>query len=324
MIGDLIKRLNPLIESINQTIEGLLIEDEQFLSQVGLYTFKGGGKRLRPLVYCLSYAALGRKTDEASLKLSTAFEFFHMASLMHDDIVDQAISRRGQKAAHLAFGIPEATLAGDYLLTVGAKLALLSRNLEVMDIMVRVLRELTLGEIRELQCRQKVEMTKEEYMEVIYSKTAVLMEASCQTAAVMAQASDKQVEGLTSFGRKIGLAFQITDDILDYTSREADIGKPVGKDLAEGKITLPFIEARKGLNPAQSQRLSQLALLSPLESDGWLEAKELALLGAGPQSSRQAALELSLEAREELKVLAQSPERELLAEIAGFTVERLK
>ena len=321
-MADIMKLLAPLIERINAVMLDLIRRDEEVVARVSGYSFEGGGKRLRPLMFCLTLEALGRRPDQEMIETGTAFEFLHMATLLHDDIIDGAALRRGRAAAHLTFGVPEVILAGDYLLAKAAKLGSATDNMDCVKTMSEVVAALSLGELIQLEARRKAGLGEEDYFRIIYRKTAALMEGATRTAAILAGVEGEALAAAARYGRQFGLAFQIVDDILDYQGDEAAFGKPVGHDLNEGKITLPFIKAREDLSDAKRERLCELAEhedLSPAEHE---EIMILVGEGGGVESARLKADELIHEAVASLAFFPPSPARDKLEALAAYTVSR--
>jgi octaprenyl-diphosphate synthase len=322
MTDDLLTALSPLTERINEAMKAVLVEDSTVLGEVSLYNFMGGGKRLRPLIFCLCHSALGGRIDDDALKLAVTFEFLHMASLLHDDIVDQADTRRGRPAAHLIFGIPETIMAADYLLAKASLLALTKKNLDVAVIMGEVIQGLSLGELWELKAKNKVELTAEEYTDIILHKTAILIEGVSRAAAAVNRAGDRETDALRSYGRFTGLAFQIVDDILDYRADPSDFGKPVGQDLEEGRVTLPFILARKDLPEPDRLRLMTLgSMVSPGPQEK-AEAAALVERAGGLQKAQSHADDMAAKAVSALLSLPETPDRMSLEALARYTVSR--
>lgn len=321
-MADIPATFKALIDRVNETMLRLIAEDEPAVGLVEDYSFQGGGKRLRPLIFCLVTEALGRELGEASLEMSAAFEFLHMASLLHDDIVDLAELRRGRAAAHLAFGVPETVLAGDYLLAKAAGLGAASGNIDCVKIMCRLVRELSLGELSQLAARRQSELMEDMYFRIIYRKTAVLMEGTARSAALLAGASERRQRAAAEFARLFGLAFQIVDDILDYKGDAESFGKPVGHDLDEGKITLPFIVARDNLDQARRLRLCQLASLERRGQPERLEIRALVEAGGGLRLAEAKAEDLSNQALNRLEELPPGPAVEALMELTEAALGR--
>jgi octaprenyl-diphosphate synthase len=322
MTDDLLTTLAPLTERINETMKAILIEDSSILGEVSLYNFMGGGKRLRPLIFCLCHSAMGGELDEETIRLSTTYEFLHMASLLHDDIVDQADTRRGRPAAHHIFGIPETIMAADYLLAKASLLALTKRRIEIAEIMAEVIKNLSLGELWELKAKNKPEVDRSEYIEIILHKTAILIEGVAWSAAVLNRAPEEHVSSFRYYGRWTGLAFQIIDDILDYQASPDELGKPVGQDLEEGRITLPFIMARESLSGPDLKRLLTLGAQVALTPDQKIEAIRLVEKGDGLGKARMMAEALAGLAASALSNIPESRDKENLEKLALYTVNR--
>lgn len=318
---DILKTLAPLIERINEAMAALIARDELVAARIGEYSFEGGGKRLRPLIFCLVGEALGRPPSPEALETSAAFEFLHMATLLHDDIIDDAPTRRGREAAHLIYGLPETILAGDYLLAKSAALGIATGSLTCAGIMASIVGAMSLGELIQLDARHKADLPEETYFSIIYRKTAALMEGAAHCAAELAGADPKLTEAARDYGKKIGLAFQIMDDVLDYRSDEEILGKPVGHDLEEGKITLPFILARETLNPSGRESLCRLAD-TRFDPADWPRVRQLVEKGEGVAQALSAAEKLAEEARAALALFPPSAAREQLAALAVYMTAR--
>ena len=319
---DLFSRLEGLTALVNLTLKTILDEDGGFFGEVGAYSLLGGGKRLRPLIFCLASKAIGTELDDGALRQASGFELLHMATLMHDDIIDQSDTRRGRSAVHKVFGIPETVMAADYLVAKAGLMTFAKSNLETMRLMLELLRELSLGELLELKTMREVALPMATYMEIIYRKTAILLETVGRTAGVMAGADETIRGALADYGRLMGLGFQITDDVLDYQLGSEVLGKPVGQDLAEGRMTLPFILARDALTGADRERRLEFGACDPLTSEGWIEARALVEKGGGITLSLAEADRLAREAVEALNPLAASPEKDLLIDLAFYAVKR--
>jgi octaprenyl-diphosphate synthase len=322
MTEDLLASLSPLTDRINETMKDILTEDSSILGEVSLYNFMGGGKRLRPLIFCLCHGALEGEIDDDIVRLSTAFEFLHMASLLHDDIVDQADTRRGRPAAHHIFGIPETIMAADYLLAKASLLALSKRNVDVAGIIAEVVKNLSLGELWELKAKNRVELEKSEYIEIIMHKTAHLIEGVSWSAAVLNGAPSELVNSLRHYGRWTGLAFQIIDDILDYRASPSQLGKPVGQDLEEGRITLPFILARENLTGKDLVRLLALGSVISPTAEEKTEAVALVEKAGGVGAAQKQAEAFAGLAASSLSNIRESPVRRDLERLAEYTVTR--
>ena len=325
MERDPLERLSPEIERINRGLTEIFEKDESLLSEIGLYNLRGGGKRLRPLLVQLTAKALGKETDEETLRLSLVFELIHMATLLHDDIVDDSDLRRGRKAAHLRYGAGETVLAGDYLLAKSSALAMEADNMGILRLLTNALEELSLGELYQLKAAYKPNLSEDDYYEIIRRKTAVLLTASSKAGALLAGASEKELGAVGSYGLYFGLSFQIMDDVLDYEANPKTLGKPILKDLGEGRITLPFIIAMRSLSKKKAERLA--SIVENREENLTAQEKEeilsLVLSGGGTVASRLIAKNNALKAAEVLKEgLPPSEARETLADLAMMSADR--
>jgi octaprenyl-diphosphate synthase len=212
----------------------------KMIEDIGRHSLSGEGKRLRPLLFVLSSRLCGRMGDDIYY-LSTIFEYLHSASLLHDDVIDNADIRRNRPSACSKWGNPAAVLAGDYLSTKAMTITLGTNNTKFMRMMIETAARMSEGQFLELVHAKNRHTSKEEYMEIIISKTAELTAASCAGGAILAGAGNEETEDLRNFGLNLGIHFQLVDDLLDYSLSEGEFGKSSGKDLREGKVTLPLI-----------------------------------------------------------------------------------
>ena len=211
------------------------------IQDIAEYLLAGGGKRIRPLLLLLSAKALGF-SGESRIRLGAVVEMLHTATLVHDDIIDEASMRRGKASANVAWGASKSVLAGDWLYMQSFQTALEERNFHILDLLITLTQQMVEGELLQIQKLGHL-INEEEYFDLIYRKTAMLFKVSMQLGAALAGSSDEVEAQLGEYGRNLGLAFQIVDDVLDITGEEATIGKPVASDLREGKATLAVIHA---------------------------------------------------------------------------------
>ena len=220
------------------------LESEQsevaLISQIGTYIISAGGKRLRPIITILAGKSLGYDHDKL-YSLAAMVEFIHTSTLLHDDVVDESELRRGRKTANNLFGNAAAVLVGDFLYTRAFQLMVGSGSMKILEVMADATNIIAEGEVMQLMNIGNTDITETEYVQVIQYKTAKLFEAAAQVGAILAGADESQEQALKEYGMHVGTAFQIIDDILDYSGDTAEIGKNVGDDLAEGKPTLPLI-----------------------------------------------------------------------------------
>ncbi|RMF83789.1 MAG: polyprenyl synthetase family protein [Nitrospirae bacterium] len=298
-----------------------LHSDAALIPEVGSYLLEGGGKRIRPLLALLSARLVGY--DQESLyTLASIIEYLHTASLLHDDVVDMAQLRRGHAAANSIWGNQVCVLVGDYFYAMALHLAVGEDSLEIMEILSSATAYMVKGELLQMAHTKDVEITREQYERVITCKTANLMSAACALPAVAAAADAERKEGLKRYGRHLGIAFQMVDDTLDYVAEEERLGKLVGKDLMEGKVTLPLILLLERASAADRPRVEEIILKDNLEPP---DLKEILLL-----LDRYAVLEACMEvsgehvrrAKEALSPFPASEARDACYALADFVVER--
>jgi octaprenyl-diphosphate synthase len=215
--------------------------DVDVIRDIARYLISGGGKRIRPLLLLLSSRALGF-TGESRIRLGAVVEMLHTATLVHDDIIDEAETRRGKASANVKWGASKCVLAGDWLYMQSFQTALEERNFHILDLLIGLTQQMVEGELLQMQKLGHL-INEEEYFDLILRKTAMLFKVSMQLGGALAGATDQVEAQLGEYGRNLGLAFQIVDDVLDLTGEESTIGKPVASDLREGKATLAVIHA---------------------------------------------------------------------------------
>lgn len=233
-------RFNSDFEAIDGELGRSVESHPSLVREIASYALLGPGKRLRPLLFLLSSRLCGLD-DRGIYRFSTVFELLHVASLLHDDVLDHAELRRKKPSVPQVWGNPAAVLGGDYLFSVATIIAAEIKNLEVIRLLSENMKEMVKGQLMELAHTHDWGITKKNYLEIITAKTASLMSSACAVGALMAGCGKSDVDRLGQFGLNLGIAFQLKDDVLDYTASEQEFGKPVGKDLREGKITLPLI-----------------------------------------------------------------------------------
>jgi octaprenyl-diphosphate synthase len=314
--------LNDRAAAVSSALEAILAEDRDLLGEISLYSLYGGGKRLRPVVFSLAWELLGGEPGPSVLRGASVFEIIHMASLLHDDIVDSSDTRRGRRAAHLEFGVPEAVLAGDYLVAKAARISLEWKCLEAFDLLTHVIRELSYGELYQLQARRDTGLTRGGYHDIIRRKTAALLSAAAETPAVLAAAPAGAREALRSYGIRYGMSFQIADDVLDYSGDEGALGKPVLKDLDEGRVTLPLILARDALPAGKAARLRELAAQPERSPEERAEVLELVGEGGGIEKAREEAARWAGDAAGALDAFPVSDASEFLKRLALLNSSR--
>jgi octaprenyl-diphosphate synthase len=240
--------------AVNDLIFSKLHSDVALINQLGVYIINGGGKRMRPLLTVLAARAIGYQGNE-HLQLAAIVEFIHTSTLLHDDVVDESNMRRGRETANAMFGNSASVLVGDFLYSRSFQMMSELRNLNIMDILSDATNIIAEGEVLQLMNCNDPDTTEDSYMKVIYCKTAKLFEAATRLAAVIAKQDQATEMAMLNYGKHLGTAFQLVDDIMDYTADAQAMGKNVGDDLAEGKPTLPLLYAMAHGNEQQKSMI---------------------------------------------------------------------
>jgi len=240
------------MSDVNNLIYSQINSDVALINQLGIYIVNAGGKRMRPMLTVLAARAFDYQGDE-HISIAAIIEFIHTATLLHDDVVDESNMRRGRETANALFGNSASVLVGDFLYTRSFQMMTKLGNIKIMDILSDATNIVAEGEVLQLMNCNDPDTTEESYLEVIYCKTAKLFEAATRLAAVIAGQDEKVEKAMQEYGKYLGTAFQLVDDIMDYTADAKAMGKNVGDDLAEGKPTLPLLYAMKHGNEQQKQ-----------------------------------------------------------------------
>ena len=291
------------------------------VSDVARHILFAGGKRLRPLLLVLSARLCGYREDYAKT-VSTALEYLHAATLLHDDIVDDAILRRGKTVAHSLYGNATTVLVGDFLLARALAICADSGKIKVIHIISDLTENMSTGEVHQLMRKGDVSLTEDEYLEVIRRKTAVLFQAACTVSAVIAEAPEEKEKALSDFGYHLGIAFQMADDLFDYTMDTDDLGKEVGADLREGKLTLPVIHALKQANPADRDEMVKIIKNEAFTVDEFNALVDLLKKNDGIAYTVKKAEFCIEKAKEALSVFEPSKTKDSLLDIANYALAR--
>ena len=320
-----LKSINDLaqkdMQGVNALIGEQLSSDVALINQLGMYIVNSGGKRLRPLLAVLSCRALGYE-GRAHLSLATIIEFIHTATLLHDDVVDESELRRGRKTANAVFGNEASVLVGDFLYTRAFQMMVQLDSMTILSILADATNVIAEGEVLQLMNCNDPDTTEARYFDVIYGKTAKLFEAATQLAGVLTEQDSTVTEQLADYGRYLGTAFQLVDDLMDYTSDSQTMGKNAGDDLAEGKPTLPLLYAMWHGDEAACKLIREAIE----QGDGreHLETVLAAMHATGAlEYTRQKALEVAQQARESLAVLPESDYKQALIALTHLAVDRV-
>ncbi len=287
-------------------------------NQICDYIIGSGGKRIRPLVLILLARAMNYKGDK-HFQMATAVEFIHTATLLHDDVVDESDYRRKRRTANHQFGNAAAVLVGDFLYSRAFQL--ISTELKAASIISDASNQLAMGEVMQLMNVNNMDLSEEDYFQVIYLKTAVLFSAACQFSTVLAK-REELAENCADYGKHLGIAFQIADDVLDYVGDISKTGKNIGDDLAESKLTLPIIHALNNANDSDKKQLKQIL------ENGDREAIDTVVTILSKTDSinytKQVALKYADLAKQALAPFPDSKYKTMLHELAELSVKRVQ
>jgi octaprenyl-diphosphate synthase len=308
-------------------VEAILCEeiesDVELVRNVCELTLQAGGKRLRPALCALSALAANPDADlPRARRLGASLEMVHMATLIHDDVIDRTDLRRGRPTASSVFGTTASILSGDVLLAKSMRILALDGDLDVIRTVASVVVDLSEGEVAELETRGQFDLDEAAYFEILRRKTATFLAACCGVGGRCAGAPPEVIQALEAFGLTLGLAFQVADDLLDYFGDPAITGKPVGTDFAEGCATLPLIRLRNGLSQEELMRVAP-RFGTPQSPDDLADVRKLMNERSIFESCQSNAFELIAVAKGELDVLPRSAERDLLAAVADFAANRI-
>ncbi len=301
--------------------------DEAFLCDVGLVGAVGAhlhrayGKRFRPTLVLLAAKGFGRVTDEAIFG-AVVVELIHTATLIHDDSVDKSLLRRGLPTVNSAFNNDTAILMGDYLYSKAFSILVTKRMYEAMDLLADATHRMSQGELRQIEQKNRLDLTEQEYLRVIDEKTACLMSAGCELGANEGGADAKRRAALHRFGRALGLAFQITDDLMDYLGAETVTGKAMGNDLDGGKITLPLINALREAPERERREMEDLIRSRDFQNGHWSDVVRFVTVHGGVAYSQKRSAELADRAEEELDSIPDLEIRESLQSAVRYAVTR--
>jgi len=296
-----------------------LRSDVALINQLSEYIINGGGKRLRPMLILLTARACG-VSDDRHIRLAAIIEFIHTATLLHDDVVDDSGLRRGRETANAIWGNEASILVGDFLYSRAFQMMVAVNDMRVMRILADATNLIAEGEVLQLLNCHDPDTTEARYLEVIRRKTATLFQAGARLGAVIARRPAAEQEALAAYGLHLGNAFQLVDDMLDYSATSIELGKNIGDDLAEGKPTLPLIHAMRKSTPAQRQIIRRAIASGGREHiDGILAIIERT---GSLDYTHDYAKQEAQQAVAALKVLSNSIFKTALMELAGFSVER--
>lgn len=320
------------LQEITFPIKGQLAEVEKvlhqkvtcsipFVTDVAEYVIQNGGKRLRPILTLLS-ACLSGVQGESAIRCATAMEFFHTATLMHDDVIDNAEMRRGKSSTNSRWGNQVAVLVGDYFYCRASDLLVSTGDLKIIECVTRAMQATTEGEILEITKSNDLNTTEGDYLKVVMNKTAILMAAACEIGGLLGRVSEEFIVALRHYGQNLGIAFQLADDVLDYTSELNEFGKVEGTDLKEGKLTLPLIVALRHAGETDKKVIRNALIANRLERIQLKEVLSVIESFGGIQYTLDLAKNYLKRAQEALAPFKPSLEKEALISLTDYVVTR--
>ena len=313
--------INSELARVEEVLYQELRSEVQLIFSVSEHILKAGGKRFRPALLILSSKLCGYQGGE-NVFYAAAIEYAHTATLLHDDVVDEAVVRRGQKSANLLWGNQASVLVGDCLLFKAFNVIHQLGNYRILGLLNEIALQMAEGEAYQLERKGRLEITESEYFSTIIDKTASLISASCQIGAIIGEANRKQEEALADFGLNIGIAFQLVDDALDYFTSQSAWGKQLGKDFKEAKATLPLIRASRNATEKERDRLRELFAKEQRNDDDYREALQIIDKCSGVEYTLEKARQYVAAAKKNLSIFSDSPFKLALDEMAEFVVKR--
>ncbi|MSM40828.1 MAG: octaprenyl diphosphate synthase [Geobacter sp.] len=314
LIGDELKQ-------VEQQFKKDLASDVPLIRKVGEYVLASGGKRIRPALLLLS-AKLCEYRGDRHVPLASVIEFIHTATLLHDDVVDNANIRRGIASANTLWGNEASVLVGDFLFSKSFSLMVADGDLNVLRVLSGATTMIAEGEVLQLVCTSDLSLTEERYIEVVKCKTAVLISAACQAGAILGKVSPELEQDLSEFGMQLGIAFQLMDDVLDYAANQAEFGKSIGHDLEEGKITLPLIHTLQLCTADERERIGEIVTAEELSDDDFQFVFDAVHRYGGIEFTVNRAREYTNRAKQALESFSPSSVKSALVELSDYVVTR--
>ena len=309
------------MQQVEKHLDRCITSEVKLIPEVSHHLIDSGGKRFRPLLLLISSRLCGY-SGEHRFPLTAVIEFIHTASLLHDDVIDQATIRRGKTSANNIWGNAASVLVGDYLYSKAFQLMSEIGDIALIRLMSKITNVMSEGEVFQLMKCGDVNITEEEYLAIIEKKTAILLSAACAAGAILGSAPQDKIDAMGQFGYKIGMAFQITDDTLDYMARQQEFGKSIGKDLEEGKMTLPLIFALKSATKEEKDKARDL--IASEEGNKKVIPVILSLIQKykGIDYSLQSAATYIKDAQALLQIFGECPEINQLNAVAQYVLAR--
>ena len=310
------------MEAINRIILDKAVSDVEMIPELAHHLIDSGGKRLRPML-ALAAAKLCRYDGNGHIRTASAVEFMHTATLLHDDVVDESATRRGRKTARMIWGNQASVLVGDFLLGQAFKMFVDVGSLQVLRIMSNAAATIAEGEVMQLAAAKNTSTTEDDYLAIINAKTAALFTAAAEAGAALAQRPNEEQAALRSYGKNLGLAFQLVDDALDYAGDSARLGKSVGDDFREGKITLPVILSFRRGSGEERQFWNRTIAEGDIKDGDLEQAVSLMRRHKAIEATLERARTYGAVARDALAIFPSSREKDALERVIAFCVSRV-
>lgn len=311
------------LAEVEKEFERNLASEVALIPTVGRYVLKSGGKRIRPLLLILTAGLAGYRGPK-TIPLAAIMEFIHTATLLHDDVVDNANLRRGQDSANQVWGNSASVLIGDFLFSKSFSLLTTHGDMRILKAVSDATTMMAEGEVLQLIKTCDLSISEEEYLTVVINKTAVLLAAACEVGGLLGGLDDERIKELHEFGMELGIAFQLTDDCLDYIAEEKEFGKAVGTDLAEGKMTLPLIHTMACADASERERAGKIIESEEVSPEDLAYIVGLINKHQGIETARTRAAERVALAKRKLEGFPDCAERQALASIADYVLTRGK
>ena len=292
------------------------------IPEVTAHLIDAGGKRLRPMLTLAAAKMCGNKTPY-HIHLAATVEFIHTATLLHDDVVDESQQRRGRPTANLLWDNQSSVLVGDYLFSRSFQLMVETGNLRVLDILANASAKIAEGEVLQLTVAQNLNTSEDTYLKVIRGKTAALFEAACKVGGVISSADEKIIDALATYGDALGISFQITDDLLDYAGESSDLGKSIGDDFRERKMSLPLIKVLTKADQKEKNFWIRTIEKGDQQDDDLDHALELMIKHGALEEARKDALYWANKAKQAMNTLPESEIRNALMDLSDYVVRRI-
>lgn len=327
-IQEIFTSLKSDLQKVDSIILDFSVGKAPLIKEISHHLVASGGKRIRPILLILAAKMCAQNSAREPHNLAAAVELIHTATLLHDDVVDVSEIRRGKKTANAIWDNKASILVGDYLFSIAFQLMVYDQNLRILDLLSKASSIMADGEVMQLENSTNIEITKEKYLDIIFCKTAVLFSAATQCAALLNSRGEEEIQALCDFGKNLGITFQIIDDILDYQADEKDLGKDIGNDFFEGKITLPVIIAYKNADEIDRKKIKNL-LEENLMSDDKDQNKFNDMLDLinkykGFELANSTALDYKNAATKNLQIFPDSIYKNYLLEILDYSFNRRK